>query len=609
MSYSPAVTEVASSTTAVFTIASTGTVAVPKITLDLPYTFSIDYMALCTLNGNEQVYAVSAGPDSSVWTATFTQPATGALTLSCENFHVGQAEAEEPKGTVIVHDGSVEKSSNEVVFPAITPFTIAHVSALTTPHYQLSEGVLHFEIPDLLFTIYINDTIEITLPTATNVSPGYYIHPIYSHCSTGSGSRYTAKETEPGPVLTLIANALMPPMSEVFYIDCENVTTSAAHSGFQSGSMTFFAGDSSTGIKRGHAANITYAPVSIPTLGGTISRAFPASLEPGSTGWLTLALRPLPVDVLKGDKLVVTVPNAWAVGAAAPTDLQCKFSLNVKQPEYATLSATGAFTSWPAAGSGKDAELTVTFGADAPKTVEGTLYVHCNKITVPAAGTTAAAARASLVSTEFGVLANSRDIALPEITGNEAGEVLVTMSFSLLSKDVLSVAETKAVENALASITGVAAGLARIAHQTIVKPADGGSKDTLKRLSFTAKVRVPASALYEDVHARLQASNPVARIRTALGGTEVTVRTAAQVIEEEARCWNTIKDFDETDPDCGGEVCSGCALYGHCQVDKDCSTGDCRNGKCTQPNAASGASSAVVAVVLTVVAGALMLVL
>jgi len=50
------------------------------------------------------------------------------------------------------------------------------------------------------------------------------------------------------------------------------------------------------------------------------------------------------------------------------------------------------------------------------------------------------------------------------------------------------------------------------------------------------------------------------------GNVTATTQTASL-------CANSIKDQDETDVDCGGDKCSGCAEFKMCNMDSDCATG------------------------------------
>jgi hypothetical protein len=45
-------------------------------------------------------------------------------------------------------------------------------------------------------------------------------------------------------------------------------------------------------------------------------------------------------------------------------------------------------------------------------------------------------------------------------------------------------------------------------------------------------------------------------------------------------CTDMMKDGDETDVDCGGSNCPGCALGKACNVGTDCASGHCANGMC-----------------------------
>ncbi len=45
-------------------------------------------------------------------------------------------------------------------------------------------------------------------------------------------------------------------------------------------------------------------------------------------------------------------------------------------------------------------------------------------------------------------------------------------------------------------------------------------------------------------------------------------------------CVDGVKNQDETDVDCGGSVCSTCALNKKCGFDDDCSSGYCNGLTC-----------------------------
>src|SRR5262249_22971244 len=47
-----------------------------------------------------------------------------------------------------------------------------------------------------------------------------------------------------------------------------------------------------------------------------------------------------------------------------------------------------------------------------------------------------------------------------------------------------------------------------------------------------------------------------------------------------ATCSDGIKDGDETDTDCGGKTCPGCAVMKTCKVGGDCASGVCQGGTC-----------------------------
>jgi hypothetical protein len=49
-----------------------------------------------------------------------------------------------------------------------------------------------------------------------------------------------------------------------------------------------------------------------------------------------------------------------------------------------------------------------------------------------------------------------------------------------------------------------------------------------------------------------------------------------------ATCSDGVRNGDETDVDCGGTVCPGCANGGSCQSDGDCKSGVCNSGTCAE---------------------------
>ncbi|MBU1198265.1 MAG: hypothetical protein KKF46_05090 [Nanoarchaeota archaeon] len=54
-------------------------------------------------------------------------------------------------------------------------------------------------------------------------------------------------------------------------------------------------------------------------------------------------------------------------------------------------------------------------------------------------------------------------------------------------------------------------------------------------------------------------------------------------------CTNAIKDQDETDVDCGGDICDSCGEFKFCNVDSDCASEWCRgNVKCVNPSCEDG---------------------
>jgi len=59
---------------------------------------------------------------------------------------------------------------------------------------------------------------------------------------------------------------------------------------------------------------------------------------------------------------------------------------------------------------------------------------------------------------------------------------------------------------------------------------------------------------------------------TGLNQTNQTLNTT-NATQQNVLCSNGVKDQDETDVDCGGAKCSGCAEYKNCNIDTDCATG------------------------------------
>ncbi|MFT3836508.1 MAG: hypothetical protein QM723_05895 [Myxococcaceae bacterium] len=53
-------------------------------------------------------------------------------------------------------------------------------------------------------------------------------------------------------------------------------------------------------------------------------------------------------------------------------------------------------------------------------------------------------------------------------------------------------------------------------------------------------------------------------------------------------CADGTKNGSETDLDCGGGTCSGCAIGKHCQMNVDCGSGYCANLSCAQPSCSDG---------------------
>jgi len=56
------------------------------------------------------------------------------------------------------------------------------------------------------------------------------------------------------------------------------------------------------------------------------------------------------------------------------------------------------------------------------------------------------------------------------------------------------------------------------------------------------------------------------------------------VITYQNFCSNGIKDYEETDIDCGGTACSKCSAGKICNVSSDCASNECTNSICTCPN-------------------------
>jgi len=53
-------------------------------------------------------------------------------------------------------------------------------------------------------------------------------------------------------------------------------------------------------------------------------------------------------------------------------------------------------------------------------------------------------------------------------------------------------------------------------------------------------------------------------------------------------CTNAIKDQDETDVDCGGEICDACGEFEECHKDSDCVTEFCKSWKCAEATCDDG---------------------
>ena len=76
-----------------------------------------------------------------------------------------------------------------------------------------------------------------------------------------------------------------------------------------------------------------------------------------------------------------------------------------------------------------------------------------------------------------------------------------------------------------------------------------------------------------------------ALMETAGEDTNETANTTA----EGDLCANNVKDQDETDVDCGGNICDPCTEFKLCNVDDDCESGWCKgNVKCFEPSCDDG---------------------
>lgn len=61
--------------------------------------------------------------------------------------------------------------------------------------------------------------------------------------------------------------------------------------------------------------------------------------------------------------------------------------------------------------------------------------------------------------------------------------------------------------------------------------------------------------------------------------------------DEIRHCKNGEKDPNESDIDCGGDDCDGCALGRDCEADIDCEVNNCVDGKCKEPGCGDGAQN------------------
>jgi hypothetical protein len=596
VTYNPAVTQVASSATFTSVIANTKTMTNPTVTIDLPDTFTIAYMALCKLNALE-AYATAVADNPGSYTLAFTGTVSGELTLSCPSLTTGQYERSSPAGTATFKEGTATSLTSTLDFPAIAPAALSGVTVTSTPSVQYREGTVRFLFPNLGFTVYTNDTIALTIPSSS--SPNYYIHPIHSHCSTANVP-YDGLGTNAGLTIRLNVTENFPPMSDGFYIDCSNVTMAKAHDSVTGGSASFFYGDS-TSVRRGSAATLTFSPLLVPTIGSAVARVIPESLTAGSKGWLTIALRPLPVDIEVDDTMAVTLPAAWATETSTPTT-SCRFSIGIKIPASSSLRVNGVFTQYSSAAG---VTLTLTFKDYADESAGNPLYVHCDNIKVPAAGAAAGTAAVTLTSktAAYGVMAANAAVTVPAPVTGAADVETVTITLTASGRQgFLTDKELAALPPLIAAAAGVRDEYAAVAGQSFVLDGDRvtsghrtrASAEPVKMgtLTVNAKVRVPPSALHEDVLTALTGATGslAANTAAALGGVAVTA-DAPQTVGDVASCWNGAKDGSETDTDCGGGACSGCAAEAGCQTGADCATGVCHDGRCKRGNAAARVSA------------------
>lgn len=355
--------EVFSSTTITISTANSKALTTDAvIELTLPTTFTIDYMAPCNVNSGADIPILKPNVDVNKYNIPMTYTVTGALTIVCKNFNTAHAVTAKSTATIAVTDAGAKVVTENFELPAVTSrkLTDATMTTIGSVTNQYESGSVRFMFPTLNFPVYMGDKVILSLPTAAQLNPGYVIHPEYSPCVT-AGAPYDAVGITAGTELTLIAYETIAKMSEGFYIDCNNVTLSKAHDGVIGGSAAFYEGESTT--LRGTVANITFGPVRLPTVGLAAARVIPQTATAGSVaGWLTLALRPLPVALYSGDVITVTLPKEWAVGTKPAAAPECAFSIGVKSPVASTMRATGVLTTYTA---GQPVVLTVTLGDDA----------------------------------------------------------------------------------------------------------------------------------------------------------------------------------------------------------------------------------------------------
>jgi hypothetical protein len=80
-----------------------------------------------------------------------------------------------------------------------------------------------------------------------------------------------------------------------------------------------------------------------------------------------------------------------------------------------------------------------------------------------------------------------------------------------------------------------------------------------------------------------------AAVIVALGGCKQIIGyESPTVIGAAAACKDGVKDFGETDVDCGGETCPACADGKRCSVGADCEDKVCKGGACEAPTCHDG---------------------